>query len=344
MNALNWLDSWFAQLAGQTVVCLALGIWIAARLERRPATAYMVLFLAMMAAVIVPLASHFVRAANLGGFLATAPATEYSSASDGIVGSLQAPFAFGRLVVASWAVVTLTLLLGIAISYARGRRLIVESTEVSDSRMLEALAAASAVVGFQSRPQLRSHAEISSPMVWAWSPIPVVLINDDATLSEDGIVWESIFIHELAHLARRDHITGLIADLAAGVLFWNPAAWVCRRLLAKQSEFACDEQVARGGRSSVEFAGTLLALRREALIPRIPAPSLTGGRALLKDRVHRLLRSAESPNPRSSSGWTCLAVLATLMLVIALALMQHRSATRPDVSFAPPIIISSGGL
>jgi beta-lactamase regulating signal transducer with metallopeptidase domain len=342
MNALNWTDTWFTQLAGQTVVCLVLGIWAVARLERRPARAYTVLFLAMMAAVTVPLASQFVRAANFGGFLGTAPATEYLSASDRVAGSLQAPFDFGRLLVASWAVITLTLIFGIAISYVRGRRLIVESSEVSGSSLLEALAAASTVVGLRSRPQLRSHAEISSPMVWAWGRIPVVLINDDAMLHEEGIAWESIFIHELAHLARRDHITGLLADLAAGVLFWNPAAWVCRRQLAKQSEFACDEQVARGGRSSVEFAGTLLALRREALIPRIPAPSLTGGRAWLKDRVHRLLRIAEPPNARSSAGWTCVAVVATLMVVIALALMQHRSATRPDDSFAPPISSSSG--
>ena len=341
MNVLNRTDWWFVQLAGQTLVCLALGIWAAARLDRRPARAHAVLFLAMMAALVAPLASQLVREVNLGGFLGTASATEYSTVSDRLPASTHSELTFGRLLVVAWAVVALVLLLGVVISYVRGRRLIVESGEVLGPRLLKALAAATTVAGLRLQPQLRSHSKISSPMVWAWSRTPVVLIHDDAMLHEDEIAWESVFIHELAHLARRDHLTGLIADLLAVVLFWNPAAWMCRRLLAKQSEFACDEQVAWGGRSSVEFAGTLLALRREALIPRIPAPNLTGRRAWLKERVHRLLRTAEPPNARSSARWTWAAVFATLMLVIVLALMQNRTAPRPDDSFAPPIWLKS---
>lgn len=174
-------------------------------------------------------------------------------------------------------------------------------------------------------------------MVWAWRSQPVALIPDEATSQVNGIDWESIFIHELAHVARRDHIAGLFADIAAALLFWNPLIWWTRRRLSRECEFACDDRVAASGKSPVEFAGALLALRREALLPRIPATSLTGSRSWLKARVRRLLQTgAPAPAPFGAA-WVASAVLTTLALVIALALAQTRQGVRPEDSFAAPL-------
>jgi beta-lactamase regulating signal transducer with metallopeptidase domain len=342
MNSLSWTEMWFVQLVGQTSICLALGLWAGARLERSPDRAYVAVLLSMLAALVAPIATKYVKETNRGAFLGTAQATVYSITDD------QAPIApgagrsaVGDVLIAIWASGTFTLLMGIAVSYLRGRRLLARAVPVTESRLLDALAAARVAVGLGAKPDLRSHPEVSSPMVWAWSRVPVALIPDDAGAQMDEVDWESIFIHELAHVARRDHLTGLFADVTAAVLFWNPAVWWCRRRLARQSEFACDDQVAMAGKSAVEFAGSLLALRREALLPRIPATSLTGGRSWLKARVQRLLRIKEAPTAHLGIGWICVATVLTLLVVMALALAQTRSGPRPENSFAAPIVFSA---
>jgi beta-lactamase regulating signal transducer with metallopeptidase domain len=341
MNALSWTDSWFVQLAGQTFICLALGLWVAARLERRPARAYTVVLLSILAALSAPIASRFVSAVNGGVFVGTASATEFSLPDEpSRTAATSAKMLIGDLPFALWGVGTLPLLLGIAVSYIRGRRLVARAEPVSDPRLLDALAAAQNAIGLRAMPELRSHPEVPSPMVWAWSRTPVALIPDEATAQIDGVDWESIFIHELAHIARRDHVTGLFADVAAAVLFWNPAIWWARRQLARQSEFACDDRVAVVGRSPVEFASALLALRREALIPQIPATNLCGSRGWLKARVSRLVQITEQPSNSLGVGWSGSALLVAVTIVIALAFAQSRQGPKPETSFAPPLTLS----
>src|SRR5699024_1677704 len=71
---------------------------------------------------------------------------------------------------------------------------------------------------------------------------------------------EYILLHELTHVRRKDHMV-LQLFTAAAVLHWfNPLAWLARRLMIQDMEAACDERVLEllePGRR-VEYAQTLL--------------------------------------------------------------------------------------
>ncbi len=338
MNVPSWTNSWFVHLAGQTFVCLALGLWASARIERRPARSQAVLLLALIAALGAPVASLVVKESNCGLLLGTAKATEYRLVEEGSPETQASRHgALADVTIVLWGAASFALLLRTGISYARGRRLIARSEPVLDAGLLDALVRARDAVGLSVVPELRSHESVPSPMIWAWSRTPIALIPAEASARVANVDWESIFIHELAHVARRDHLIGLFADTAAALLFWNPAIWRTRREIARQSEFACDDYVAMVGKSPVEFASALVAMHRVALIPQISAINLAGHEAWLKARVQRLLKIAEPASDRTTSAWIVGAILITGTLVAGLALCQARLATPPENSFAPPL-------
>jgi beta-lactamase regulating signal transducer with metallopeptidase domain len=338
MNVFGWPESWFLQLAGQTFVCLALGLWIATRLARSPARAHIVIVLALSAALLAPLASWLLKELNLGLFLASPAPTSYLLQDETKSGPTRSGVtAIWSVPNSLWSAGSLTMLLGIAVSYIRGRRLVAKAQPVTDSCLLAALAAARSVLGLRAKPDLRSDAGVPSPMIWAWGPNPVALIPDDAIDQTESTDWELIFIHELAHVRRRDHWAAVFADIAVALYFWNPVVWWARQRLSRESEFACDDCVANSGKSAVEFAQALLALRREALMPRIPAAYLAGSGSWLKARVNRLLQTNQQPAASFGRAWLTGALSVACTVVLALALVQTRQAPRPEDSFARPL-------
>ncbi len=324
---MGWMESWFIQLAGQTLVCLGLGYWISARQQNRPARNHLILFMALLASAVTPLVALAVRNANLGILTEPAEADLYRVQGEGV-------FTIISGLVTGWIVITGLMLLRIVVSYVRGCRLIRQSERVVDSQLLEAFARAQKAVRLRVEPELRTHAGVAGPMVWAWSRTPVALIPTDAVSGFGDVDWESIFIHELAHVVRRDHVSSLLADIVACVLFWNPAIWLVRRQLARQSEYVCDDCVAASGKSSVEFAATLLAVRRESLLPAIPVSNLEGGGAWLRTRIERLLAPVYKPAVDPGAAWTIGLLIFTTATVCVLAFAQPRHDARPDASFA----------
>ena len=342
MDALGWAGAWGVQLAGQTFVCLALGLWAAARCDRTPARSHAVVLLAMAAAVLSPVATRTVRGLNGGLFVGPAPPTVYRVADDPrAAASGHHRDTTGELLAAAWAVGAAVLLVGLGVGYVRGRRLVARAEPVRDAALLANLAAARAALGLRAEPELRSSPEVPTPMAWGWGRSPVVLIPDEAAGRADGVDWVSVFVHELAHIGRRDHLTTLFADVAAALLFWNPAVWLARRQLARASEFACDDRVVIAGKSPVDFAVTLLALRREALVPRAAAPTLIGSRAGLKARVRRLLQVVDPP-ARLGSVRAAAAVGVAALIVVGLAVAQTRPGPRPEESSAAPSVLTAG--
>jgi beta-lactamase regulating signal transducer with metallopeptidase domain len=337
----GWMEFWFLQLVGQTLVCLGLGYWLSSRCQNRPARNHLILATAMMAAAVTPLVALSVRDANLGLMAGPAQADHYRLHGDRS-DTVLPPRLITNLIAVVWGVLTGLMLLRIAVSYIRGCRLISQSEQVADADLHEALAKARKAVGLKVEPELRTHACVAGPMVWAWSRTPIALIPMDGVADYGSVDWESIFIHELAHVVRRDHLTSLLADLVVCVLFWNPAIWWVRSQLARQSEYVCDDFVAVAGKSPVEFAATLLAVRRESLLPAIPATNLKGGRAWLRARVERLLALREIPAVNPGPVWTIGLLIMATATVCALSLAQTRRDSHPDTSFAEPLAVQRG--
>jgi beta-lactamase regulating signal transducer with metallopeptidase domain len=93
-------------------------------------------------------------------------------------------------------------------------------------------------------PRVRLSAEIQSPVVCALGRATLVWPASGPAVLLGAEGRRAIVVHELAHLARRDHWIGWV-ELSAGCLWWwNPLYWYVRHQLHENAELACDAWVA----------------------------------------------------------------------------------------------------
>ncbi len=88
-------------------------------------------------------------------------------------------------------------------------------------------------------PAVLVSTEIHSPFVCAlgrpvlvWPASGLVALRDSAR--------RAVIVHELAHLARRDHWIGWVELVASCGWWWNPLFWYVRHQLHENAELACD--------------------------------------------------------------------------------------------------------
>ena len=107
-------------------------------------------------------------------------------------------------------------------------------------------------------PRILVGPEGSMPMVWSFGHSRLLLPADIEQWSMSRV--QSVLLHELVHLKRRDPTWFLIGLVARAVNWFNPLAWYAFHRLRLECERACDDHVLRMGVDSSEYASHLLAL------------------------------------------------------------------------------------
>lgn len=110
--------------------------------------------------------------------------------------------------------------------------------------------------GGRRTPVVYSNA-VASPLVFGFFHPKVVL---PAAILDRREGTECILLHELTHVRRRDHIVMQLFTAAAILHWFNPLAWLARRLMVQDMEAACDARVLEllEPARRVEYAQTLL--------------------------------------------------------------------------------------
>src|SRR5262249_41496368 len=128
----------------------------------------------------------------------------------------------------------------------------------------------------------------SSPLVCALGR-PVLLWPASRGEGLPADARQAVLLHELAHLARRDHWIGWLELTATCLWWWNPLFWYVRHQLRENSELACDAWVMgllpEGRRA---YARALVDLADFNSRNRLPAPALgigDGSRTLFERRL-----------------------------------------------------------
>src|SRR5205814_8916935 len=95
---------------------------------------------------------------------------------------------------------------------------------------------------------------------------PAILLPEDAA---DNL--RETFVHELAHLARRDGLWNLLRQAATAALWVQPLLWVLSRRMEETAEEVCDDYVVEFGADRARYAGLLLDLAERRLPPLAPS-------------------------------------------------------------------------
>ncbi|MHC4568096.1 MAG: M56 family metallopeptidase, partial [Planctomycetota bacterium] len=284
----------------QSIVLVAVGLAASFLLRRRSSRAHQVLLLSIIAAVIVPIVSVLVKHYELGMFVAEpalvqpyleteAFASEFGPAGPvdpgfeyemGMIegdlgptasGSQGVPLPWARIALCGWVVASLILVARLLVTFALGVRLLGRAARVDCVEMHKAVRIARARLGIGKNVEVRSSRGVRSPVIWCWRRRPVLLVPGTIGRFDNGVDWAGVLCHELAHWKRRDHISGLLAELAVCALPWHPLLWWAKYRLTSLSEQACDDWVLATGQVGTDYAESLLDLRPGGQMAFVPA-------------------------------------------------------------------------
>ena len=87
---------------------------------------------------------------------------------------------------------------------------------------------------------------------------PVVVIPSWCILELSSAELRQVLLHELAHYARRDHLTVFLVQFSRFFFFFHPAVWYAAYRAGIEAERACDADVVRVSRQPECYASTLL--------------------------------------------------------------------------------------
>ena len=329
----------------QSTLFAVIGLAGSFLLRRRPARASQVLFLAMIAAVLVPTMSVLVRHFELGVFTAEpiarqletrdmSSATLYGAsavlptpesqpeAHEGVTDfearSEGANIPWRTIVLYGWMIATLILLGRLLVAFVSGVCLLRRAQSRGCEQIQQAADSARVRLGITKDIQVRSSKDVRSPVIWCWRPIPVLLVPGDL---DHRVDWVGVICHELAHWKRRDHISGLIAELVVCILSWNPLLWWSKKRMVRLSEQACDDWVVAGGRPCEDYAQSLLDFKPQKQAAFVPA--VVTSKKTLAERVRRILKDS-CCNPRTGVLWGLVVSIVAVGLAVGLAFAQAR--------------------
>jgi beta-lactamase regulating signal transducer with metallopeptidase domain len=153
---------------------------------------------------------------------------------------------------------------------------------------------------------------------------PAILLPEDA---EQHL--HDTFVHELAHLGRRDGLWNLIRQLATAALWVQPLLWVLSRRVEETAEEVCDDFVVAFGADRGRYAGYLLELAGRRLPPLAPSGvGMISLSSLLARRIARILDSTRSLSTRAGRRTLTATLLAGLAGTILAGLLGVGGGSR----------------
>jgi beta-lactamase regulating signal transducer with metallopeptidase domain len=192
-----------------------------------------------------------------------------------------------------------------------------------------------------SKPRLLVSDEILSPLAAGFLR-PVVILPDRLLNEISGAELDNVLLHELAHFARKDNWTNLLARLLQCALVLHPVAVWALSGIEREREAACDDWAVAISGSAREYAATLMRLFEVcgARRPELLATGMAYRSSRLGERIELVLRTKRRFVARTSfaglvfcgaAGLGALAIGAQAPGWIALA----KEPSGPMIVFTP---------
>jgi TonB family protein len=263
-----------ANFAKVTLV-LSIGWLVCATLRRRSAALrHQVCVAAIVAALAVPMLASLLpswHSSTLGLAVARwgidrTPQTGLGSRAipsvvvDAVSGHMLAQ-SWPAILFGIWAVGCLLLLLRVSAGMVRVAIIGARSNPMFESDWMRDVVRISNSLGI-SRPirLLQAADRTAMPLTWG-------VIQSKILLPASALGWPEgrrriVLGHELAHIARRDCLWQVLAELMCALYWFHPLAWLAAGRLRREGECACDDSVLNSGVEASGYADNLLDLAR----------------------------------------------------------------------------------
>ncbi|HUB80562.1 MAG TPA: M56 family metallopeptidase [Bryobacteraceae bacterium] len=159
---------------------------------------------------------------------------------------------------------------------------------------------------------------VGSPLAMGFRRPAVILPSTLLSHFNEGEL-DHVLLHELAHMARRDDWSNLLARVIGAFAGWHPVvAWSLRQI-ARERELACDEWVVAHLGEARPYAASLARLfelcraRRRVML----ATGMAESASRLGERIERLLAGGRQFTSRASLLRVAVTVAALLGLLAA---------------------------
>lgn len=271
------------------------------------------------------------------GFLVTASAREASSAQAGSGAGIGwsateialGLYACGALLVFAWQLA--------------GRfyvcRLRNRAGKVVDDGIVREFRRLMTVLEIRQPVALLSSELISMPFSAGYFCPAIVLPR--ATTSWPPQVLETVLVHELAHIRRKDILVRIAAQISCCVHWINPLAWYGLGRVMMEQEIACDNFVLEKGTKASDYARNLLALSEMRRGRMDFALTAFGRRTELKSRLLEILRPTRNRTPLRIGGALAFLLLALgLLLPVSALNVWDRPEARPMTASPAAVIVS----
>ncbi len=241
---------------------------------------------------------------------------------------LYAQLSLPKLVSAVWLIWSCWILISMLIGTIRAAHITFSSRHVEDIAMASFLASAKVAVGYEKPIRLQLSDQVPCPVVWSWFR-PTIIVPADS-LQKD-MDWQAVFVHELAHLKRKDHWSTLLAESIKCLLPWHPLVRLACRRMYRFSELACDTWAVRYAKSAEHYAEALLEF--SPMQRQIAFSSMAINESSLSSRVNWLL-SKPSNVQRTGAAFTSLLLVCAMLSTVAVSLLRCYEPANPAALIA----------
>ncbi|HEX8209894.1 MAG TPA: M56 family metallopeptidase [Longimicrobium sp.] len=244
----------------------------------------------------------------------------------------------GALLALVWAMGAAAVLARMAFGWRAVRRMARGAVPMDDLRWTDTVRMLGESVGVRGSVRLVRGEGAAMPVTWGvFRPTILLPAAADEWAPERRRV---VLLHELAHVARRDCLTQMLATLCCAAYWFHPGAWWAARRMRVEREEACDDRVLAAGARASDYAGHLVEVARTFRVPRPAAPAMAMARGgQLQARVLAVLDAGRDRRavPHGAGMAVSAAVLAALLPLAVVGPSERERAPAFTLTSAPAL-------
>jgi beta-lactamase regulating signal transducer with metallopeptidase domain len=169
------------------------------------------------------------------------------------------------------------------------------------------------------------------PAVWRIRK-PVVVLPESIASQLNDAELETIMLHELVHVQRRDNLTGQLQVLLSALLWFHPLVWFISRRLFDEREQACDERVMEICEDPDTYAAGILKVVRFCFGWGVAGVAGAAGGSNLRRRIETIMTMGDKSRKSGAVSRLLAGALVATALVVLVAAGVYSKARRQEAA------------